>query len=361
LQRILAVDAGGTHTRAVVVDLTGRCLGYGSAGGGNPVSSGVDCAVEAVTTAAGAATAAPRTRAAGTMGQTECESIVLAVAGGGSSKARYELARGLTRLGLRGEVNIEPDLLATYCSGTCDPDGYALVAGTGSVAARVLGGRLDGVADGMGWLLGDAGSGYWIGRRVVRAVVGSLDGRAPQTTLTPALLASLQISMTPERASGRPRMLSHLLDALYGLRPVELSQFAPLAFRAGDDPIAAAIVSEAANALATTLAAVSERDRRGPLVIGGGVARAMVATIPTFAGTAAAAVDAEVVLTVPDGLVGAAVLGLRRSGVEVDADMFRRVAATIDATRPEAEQMPEGPSPRRAASVNAKPGDAGCR
>lgn len=356
MQRILAVDAGGTHTRAVVVDLTGRCHGYGSAGGGNPVSSGVDRAVEAVTTAAGAATTM-----AGTMGQTKCESIVLAVAGGGSSKARYELVHGLTTLGLPGEVTIEPDLLATYCSGTCDPDGYALVAGTGAVAARVVGGRLDAVADGMGWLLGDAGSGYWIGHHVVRAVVGSLDGRAPQTTLTPALMASLQISRTPERTFGRPRMLSHLLDALYGLRPVELSQFAPLAFRAGDDPVAAAIVSEAAKALATTLAAVSETGRTGPLVIGGGVARTMVATIPAFVGTAAAAVDAQVVRTVPDGLVGAAVLGLRRSGVEVDADMFRRIAATIDATRPEDERMPEVPGPRRAASVTARTGDAACR
>ena len=39
-----------------------------------------------------------------------------------------------------------------------------------------------------GWLLGDDGSGYWIGRRVVRAAVGAIDGRLPETALADALL-----------------------------------------------------------------------------------------------------------------------------------------------------------------------------
>ena len=37
----LAVDAGGTSTRAVVVDRAGHVLGYGRAAGGNPTSAGI--------------------------------------------------------------------------------------------------------------------------------------------------------------------------------------------------------------------------------------------------------------------------------------------------------------------------------
>ena len=44
----LVIDAGGTSTRAVIVDSSGRCLGYGRAGGGNPTSAGITSAVAAV-------------------------------------------------------------------------------------------------------------------------------------------------------------------------------------------------------------------------------------------------------------------------------------------------------------------------
>ena len=57
-----------------------------------------------------------------------------------------------------------------------------LIAGTAFVAARIRGGQLDRVVGGKGWLLGDAGGGFWIGHAVARAVVASLDGqdRAPR-------------------------------------------------------------------------------------------------------------------------------------------------------------------------------------
>ena len=53
----LALDAGGTSTRAALVDAAGRCLGYGRAGGGNPTSAGIENAVAAAGQAAEAALA----------------------------------------------------------------------------------------------------------------------------------------------------------------------------------------------------------------------------------------------------------------------------------------------------------------
>ena len=51
----LAIDAGGTSTRALLIAADGDCVGYGRAGGGNPVSWGPEEAARSVTSAVAAA------------------------------------------------------------------------------------------------------------------------------------------------------------------------------------------------------------------------------------------------------------------------------------------------------------------
>jgi N-acetylglucosamine kinase-like BadF-type ATPase len=62
--------------------------------------------------------------------------------------------------------------------------GIVLIAGTGSGAAgRDAAGRTARVG-GHGFLLGDEGGGYWIGREAVRAALRAADGTGPTTALT---------------------------------------------------------------------------------------------------------------------------------------------------------------------------------
>src|SRR4051812_7514389 len=185
---LVAVDAGGTRTRAVVVDPSGRCRGYAVAGSGNPVAVGPEGAAAAVAESVVGALAAAE------MSRAEVQLVVLAMAGSGSTPATAELHDRLAAIGVDAPLVHESDLLATYCSGTHRPDGYAVVAGTGAGAIRVERGRQVAVADGLGWLLGDEGSGFWIGHRVVRAALADLDGRGPATGLTPMVLARLGVS-----------------------------------------------------------------------------------------------------------------------------------------------------------------------
>ena len=77
--------------------------------------------------------------------------------------------------GLRCPYAVHGDALVAYASGTAAPDGTVLIAGTGAIAAQVRDLRLDRVADGHGWLLGDAGSGFWLGREAVRRLLADLD------------------------------------------------------------------------------------------------------------------------------------------------------------------------------------------
>lgn len=320
MHSILAMDAGGTTTRAVIIDATGHVHGYGLAGGGNPTSAGFDAALASVAAAAAGALGASRT-------PRSLTSAVIVMAGFSSLMPRTQIHDRLAMLGVSGEVHVDSDLLGAFCSGTTRPDGYALVAGTGAVAARIRDGALDAVADGTGWLLGDTGSGYWIGHRVVTAVVAALDGRGPRTALTELLLANLALAWSPQRLAGRPRVLLELMQELYGLRPVELSRFAPLAFQRPDDDVAREILADAARLLTGTLAAVRANGLDGPVVLGGG----LLTGPPQLAALLNEGLGDADVIPVATGVVGAAVLALRRAGVDVDPALFERLRRDVAA------------------------------
>ncbi|SFI66359.1 MULTISPECIES: BadF/BadG/BcrA/BcrD ATPase family protein [Microbacterium] len=66
--------------------------------------------------------------------------------------------------------------------------GVVVAAGTGVVTLGVGRERIARV-DGWGHTMGDAGSGFWIGREALAAVMRAHDGRGPQTTLTDAVRA----------------------------------------------------------------------------------------------------------------------------------------------------------------------------
>ncbi|GCB45228.1 N-acetylglucosamine kinase of eukaryotic type [Streptomyces sp. NL15-2K] len=183
---VVGLDAGGTRTRAVLaVAEDGRWLAEGAAGPGNaltvPVLQLTDHLTEAL------ARAVPE----------EARGRVVAVAGGfagataaspddpGHVNARSALTEALRRLGMpAGPIGISSDIEAAFASAPGTPaDGLALVAGTGAVAMRITDRRGTATVDGDGWLLGDDGSGFWIGRAAVRAGLRMADGRGPATVL----------------------------------------------------------------------------------------------------------------------------------------------------------------------------------
>ncbi|MDQ3814965.1 MAG: hypothetical protein M3347_13560, partial [Armatimonadota bacterium] len=76
--------------------------------------------------------------------------------------------------------------------------GIVLSAGTGSIC---FGRDEEGeryYSDGWGPLLGDEGSGYWLGMEALRAVCRAADGRGPRTRLTANVLDALNIADTDQ-------------------------------------------------------------------------------------------------------------------------------------------------------------------
>lgn len=318
---MLGLDAGGTSTRAVLTTPQGECVGYGVGGRGNPVSAGPERAADGVLEAVQKAISS----SGASLGRIPVITAAMAgqrASGPGAQRLRVRLAAA----GFTGRLDFESDLLATYFSGTADEFGYAIVSGTGACVVRVADGRIEKTGDGLGWLLGDRGSGFWIGRRIARAVVQDLDGTGPGTAMTQGLLDHLGVTSEAAWAEGRSQALDRVVDALYALPPIELASLAPLAFTI-DDPVAAGILRRAGEHLADSLAAVLSGP--GSLVVGGGVLSrpgpVRDAFIRRLGGAAA---DLEL-RPVDDGAVGAGLLAIRAAGVPTSSATLAALTETI--------------------------------
>ncbi|WP_431926489.1 N-acetylglucosamine kinase [Micromonospora wenchangensis] len=264
---VLGLDVGGTSTRATALTLTGERLGTGRAGGGNPTSHGAQqAAAELLTALRGALRDVDPTRVrAGAIG----------LAGAGRLRAdpdgRAAFDRAWSQAGLRCPYTVHGDALVGYASGTAAPDGTILVAGTGAIAAQVRDLRLDRIADGHGWLLGDAGSGFWLGREAVRVLLADLDAGTAPGPLGRRLLDELTGTTG---VATRPRdTVDAVVQAVTRRPPVELARLAPLVVDAAvaGEPGATGLLHRAATHLVDSAARVRPADAATPLVLGGGL------------------------------------------------------------------------------------------
>lgn len=82
-------------------------------------------------------------------------------------------------------VSLAPDAVTSFLGAVGDRYGVVVAAGTGAVTLGVSG-RAVARVDGWGHVMGDAGSGYWIGREALNAVMRAHDGRGSATVLTDA-------------------------------------------------------------------------------------------------------------------------------------------------------------------------------
>ncbi|MBP0457317.1 N-acetylglucosamine kinase [Streptomyces montanisoli] len=262
---VLGIDAGGTRTRAAVATAAGGDeppLGTGTAGPGNALSVAPDVLAahlrQAVADAVPPALRpAVRSVAAGLAG---CSALPGNV---GADRARAALGSALAELGVRPDrLSVHGDTEIAFAGAPGAPaDGLVLIAGTGAVAARITGGRTVATSDGDGWLLGDDGSGFWIGRRAVRAALAQLDGRGAPTLLATAVHAYYLDGPAPGGPSGAQVLREQLVQAVHERPVLDLAALSPAvadAARRGD-PVARRIMAEAAKRLAGTLASLGPR------------------------------------------------------------------------------------------------------
>ncbi|UNZ16166.1 BadF/BadG/BcrA/BcrD ATPase family protein [Streptomyces sp. 891-h] len=169
---------------------------------------------------------------------------------------RAELPGILARaFGVR-RLALAADAVTAYAGALGERPGAVVAAGTGMIA---MGTDLATWrrADGWGHLLGDCGSGAWIGRAGLEAALRAFDGRSG---------GSAALRASAEARFGEP--LSALPGQLYPRtdRAAVLASFAPEVARCAveaEDPVAAEIVRAAAQEIAAAAVAVCPRGGPG--------------------------------------------------------------------------------------------------
>ncbi|GAB3231080.1 BadF/BadG/BcrA/BcrD ATPase family protein [Glycomyces halotolerans] len=260
---VLGLDVGGTASRAVVTTLDGDVRGRGRAGGGNPITAGP---VEAASQAAAAAR-----EALASLDPARIRAAVMGIAGT-SDFDRAETGAAFQRMwdaiGLRCAVRPVGDVVVAFAAGTDRPRGTVLVAGTGAVAARIEADRITRVGDGLGWLLGDRGSGFWIGRTAAAACARALQAGTEPGALVNAVVDAVDVGATATA--------DEFAAAVHRRPPRGLAELAPLVDRAAEsgDPTALSILDRAAEHLASTALSVrTGDDPTEPIVLSGSILR----------------------------------------------------------------------------------------
>lgn len=283
---VIGIDAGGTRSRACLTPAAAGAdvLGRGAGGPGNALSvTRPDLTRHLTDAIAGALAQAGGDRVRGRVAAAY-GGFAGAAEGLGSERghglALSCLRDALAANGIRGAaVGVGGDTEVALAAAPGAPaDGLVLIAGTGAIATRLAGRRRAAVADGHGWLLGDEGSGFWLGGRAVRAALEALDGRGPWTSLVARVTAHYFGTGAPGAAPGagfeeRWRLSEGIVTAAYGQTPARLADLSAAAVAAASedgDAVAAALLDEAARLLAASVAALGPVPGE-PLVLTGGL------------------------------------------------------------------------------------------
>jgi N-acetylglucosamine kinase-like BadF-type ATPase len=204
------------------------------------------------------------------------DAICLGIAGVDRESDATAVRGIMRRIGFKARTLVVNDALIALVAGAGEQPGVVIVAGTGSIAYGRDAANHAARAGGWGYILGDEGGGFWIGRSALNAVVREFDGRGPTTLLTGLVLSDMHLASPTE-----------LIHAVYGggLHRNAIAGVAAVVQRAADagDAVAADIITRAGVELSAAAGSVITRlAMRGdqfPILLAGGVFRGVPALV----------------------------------------------------------------------------------
>ena len=263
MAHVLGIDAGGTKTVCLLADDQGHVISSARSTGANLQAVG-ELQVEKVLHdvmehAVGERDIVPA-------------AICLGIAGVDRPDDRAIVHGIMKRIGFKARLLIVNDALVALEAGAPGQAGVVIISGTGSISyGRNTAGEAA-RSGGWGYVLGDEGSGYWIGRAALRAVLRAADHRGPRTLLTQMLLDHFAVA--------QPQALLHTVYHNH-LSPAAIGALATCvqtAFREGD-PAAIGILRGAAGELEGAALSVARRleltGEEFTFVLSGGIFRAV--------------------------------------------------------------------------------------
>jgi len=237
---VLGIDVGGTKTVCLLADERGEVMAQGREEGANLQGAG-ELALEKVLHSVMEKTLAER----GVFPSVIC----LGIAGVDRAADEAVVLGIMKRIGYKAKILVVNDALIALQAGIDSEQGIVIVAGTGSIAYGRNSKSEASRAGGWGYVLGDEGSGYWIGRLALRSVVRHADARGRVTTLTPRLLSHFGVARAAD-----------LIHKIYheNVPPSAIAALATYVQQSRDegDAVAISILNRAADELITAATAV---------------------------------------------------------------------------------------------------------
>lgn len=242
----IGVDGGASKTAALVVDGLGNRLGSGLAGGSNHLRVGIEEATRNVERAVNIALVE-----AG-IAIVNVEYAYCGIAGSDHPIHRQRVIDSLKIFFPRGNFIVDTDARIALTGAVGFGAGIVVISGTGSVAFGRDAEGAESRAGGWGPTLGDEGSGFWIAREGLSAIVRAHDGRGFSTAMTTLLCEEYAMCSPADLPAFIYAATTHVDDiARYGKLVIEAAQ-------AGDD-VARDILARGGSELAECVLAIARK------------------------------------------------------------------------------------------------------
>lgn len=245
---VLAIDGGQTSTKALIADTDGKVIGRGTGSPCDHITGphGYERNRDAIHSATNAALVnagvEPSRIVAAGMGLTSCPPEL---------DAQPLFAAMLREIANPEHLWIHHDAASNLAGASAGQPGIVVIAGGGSLGYGMDAEGIDAKAGGMGYLMGDDGSAWWIGLRALHAAAAAADGRGEATELLPFVLEHYNLPT-----------IRHIVEILYAptFTRDQVSGIAPDVARiAATDDVARDIVATAGTLLARLALAVALR------------------------------------------------------------------------------------------------------
>jgi N-acetylglucosamine kinase-like BadF-type ATPase len=316
------IDGGASKTHALILDETGRAVGFGHGGTGNHQIHGLDAAMREVEAAIRAALGAADLPA------SAVEMGYFCLAGADLPEDFTMLQESVERLALCSRVIIDNDTMAALRSGLSRSWGVVVICGTGTNGAGIGQDGREIRLPGLGEISGDWGGGSGIAQEALRLVMRAWDGRGEPTMLREMLLNLLGC---PDEETVIAK-LYHEEIAFRALLPI-----VPLVFEAAlqSDRPAVDLIERVGTEVGVTASALIRRlDLQATdveVVLGGSVFKGkgplLIDTVRGVVHQVAPA--ARLVRPTHEPVVGAALLALEHAGITVSEDVSARLTTTL--------------------------------
>ena len=252
----IGIDGGGTKTTAVIGDESGHLLAVAKGSSGNLTAilkeqlyTLINELINQLLIKTGAAF-------------TDVEMVFAAMAGADRQGEQQKIYDAFRQSPVLEKLKVQSDIHAALAAGTWGREGTLLIAGTGAIIFGYEQQKTFRVG-GWGYLLGDEGSGYHLGKLAIQSVLKAHDEKKPLKPFQEKILTHFNV-LSPDQ----------LITKIYGnANPVTaISSVSRIVLDAFGEDLSKSIVSAVQEALLELIRnAYSRIDRTKPVVLHGGL------------------------------------------------------------------------------------------